>query len=928
MNTGTPTRFPRRMLPLLLVLGLLGACDFNLSASDHLEQAREYLRQGDYQAGVIELKNALQKNGKLAEARWLLGNLYLRQGKAADAVKELSRARELGMDTDESLLALLRARLLLGEYQKVLDETGPLLASNPSADLLALRASAYLGLNKADQARKSYETALEHDENSIESLLGLARMSLAYKDYDGASGYITRVLEIDPKEPRAWLLKGGLEELRGEKEAAEAVYRKALELAPGNPMFEISLIRNLIGQDKLDEARKELSRLGPKVGNSLNAKYFKAYLAFRDKDPTTAKAELREILSVVGNHGPSMLLLGSILYQEGAYEQAEELLSRYVKGVPANLQARKLLAATRMRLDDPEGAIEVLEPVVEENTKIDAQTLALLGSAYLRAGKLDRGTELLQRAAELDPDAASIRAQLGLSHLASGKTEMAEKELEAAVELKDDLFQADLLLALTQLKKKDYEAAIRTGERLAQKMPDNPIPENMLGAAFLGLKDLALAREHFKKALKIKPDFTPALFNLAGLELLAGNRDRAIGHFQKILELQPDNLRAMMEMARLYYRAEQFDQALDYLHKAREAHPDALQPLLLLTRYYLRTGKPEEALKNVRKAVEADHGSPRSLLLEAEVEIALRHGKEALETLSRLPPELRDSPVAHFRAAQAQLIEGNRASAIDSLQAALKLKPDYAAASLLLARLEAESGDLRSAQERLHRLQEMSPRQAAPWLTEADLLLARKRHDDAIAVYRRAARAAESPLWANRIFQAYRAKGDAKAAERTLRDWTGKHPDDLRTSLVLASFLQNEGRHQEAIVIYRRVLEKNPDDTVALNNLAWSYYQSGDPRALETARKAWQQAPELVPVLDTYGWLLVEQGEVAQGRKLLEQAYKGNPQLPDLAYHLAAARIRDGDRRGGVALLEKTLRDHPDFETRTEAEALLRSSQG
>ncbi len=928
MNTGTPTRFPRRLLPLLLVLGLLGACDFNPSAADHLEQAREYLRQGDYQAGVIELKNALQKNGKLAEARWLLGNVYLRQGKAADAVKELSRARELGLDTEESLLALLRARLLMGEYQKVLDETEPLLASNPSADLLALRASAYLGLDQADQARKSYETALEHDGKSIESLLGLARMSLAYKDYDGASGYLERVLAIDPKEPRAWLLKGSLEELRGEQEAAETVYRKALELAPGNPMFEISLIRNLISQGKLDQARKELGRLGPQVGNSLTGKYFKAYLAFRDKDLTTAKAELREILSVVGNHGPSMLLLGSILYQEGAYEQAEELLKRYVKGVPGNLQARKLLAATRMRLDDPEGAVEVLEPVVEENTKIDAQTLALLGSAYLRAGKLDQGTELLQRAAELDPDAASIRAQLGLSHLASGKTEMAEKELEAAVELKDDLFQADLLLALTQLKKKDYEAAIRTGERLAKKMPDNPIPENMLGAAYLGQKDLALAREHFRKALKLKPDFIPALFNLAGLEILAGNRDKAIGHFRKILELQPDNLRAMMELARLHYRAEEFEQALEYLQKARQAHPTSLQPLFLLTQYYLRTGQPEKALKTSREAVEASHSAPRALLLEAEVEIAQDRGREALATLDRLPPELRDSPLGNYRAAQAQRLLGDRKAARRSLERALELKPDYTDAVLDLARLQAEAGELDAALERLHRLQKQNPRLIEAWLTEGALLQASGRHGEAVEVYRRAARNIESPIWPVRIYQALLAKGDRKAAEQSLRDWIAGHPGDQRTRVVLASFLQNEDRHQEAIEIYLQVLEKAPTDAVVLNNLAWSYYKTGDPRALETARKAWEQAPGLVPVLDTYGWLLVEKGEVEEGRKLLEQAYKENSGLPDLAYHLAAARIRSGDRSGGMSLLEKTLRDHPSFETRSRAEALLQSLKG
>ena len=65
--------------------------------------AKESLAKNDRSAAVIQLKNALQKNPDLGEARLLLGKALLEQGDLAAAEKELRRARELGCRTTRSL---------------------------------------------------------------------------------------------------------------------------------------------------------------------------------------------------------------------------------------------------------------------------------------------------------------------------------------------------------------------------------------------------------------------------------------------------------------------------------------------------------------------------------------------------------------------------------------------------------------------------------------------------------------------------------------------------------------------------------------------------------------------------------------------------------------------------------------------------------
>ena len=67
-------RVPRRgaFFVVLLSLAMLAACGVG-SPEDRMASAKRYLTKNDHQAAVIELKNALQANPKLAEARLLLG---------------------------------------------------------------------------------------------------------------------------------------------------------------------------------------------------------------------------------------------------------------------------------------------------------------------------------------------------------------------------------------------------------------------------------------------------------------------------------------------------------------------------------------------------------------------------------------------------------------------------------------------------------------------------------------------------------------------------------------------------------------------------------------------------------------------------------------------------------------------------------------
>jgi Flp pilus assembly protein TadD len=157
----------------------------------------------------------------------------------------------------------------------------------------------------------------------------------------------------------------------------------------------------------------------------------------------------------------------------------------------------------------------------------------------------------------------------------------------------------------------------------------------------------------------------------------------------------------------------------------------------------------------------------------------------------------------------------------------------------------------------------------------------------------------------------------------TLSDWLQEHPNDAAVRLAYASTLHQRGRKSQAIAEYERVLSHQPGSVLALNNLAWLYFEDGDSRAVELAERAYDRAPERAEIIDTYGWLLVKGGRVEEGLSLLERAAQRAPENGDIRYHLAAGLAEAGEKSRARRELSALLDSGKDFPEKSAAQALL-----
>ena len=93
----------------MIAAGLILACSSDMTGNEEVAKAEAYFEEGRNNAAVIELKNALQKNGNNQQARWLLGEYYFSEGAYANAEKELKVAHELGQPDSDVLPLLAQA---------------------------------------------------------------------------------------------------------------------------------------------------------------------------------------------------------------------------------------------------------------------------------------------------------------------------------------------------------------------------------------------------------------------------------------------------------------------------------------------------------------------------------------------------------------------------------------------------------------------------------------------------------------------------------------------------------------------------------------------------------------------------------------------------------------------------------------------------
>lgn len=913
---------PRRFLPALL-LGtlLLGGCAQENSAA-LVDEARKLAQAGDQKSAIIQLKNALVADEDNAEARFELGKLYLARLDLAAAEKELRRARDAGYAA--SVVNVMIARALLGqrEFQRLLDEL-PVPAGTSEEDIAlhALRATAELGLERKEDARKTLAHAQASAPQNVDLQLAVAQLALADGKPVDAIEAIDSALRIDPKHRDSLMLKGDLLVASGKTADAAATYREILRGDPRHPNARLALAGIALSENKLADARREVDATLQHTPNSLQARYLGALLDFREGKTERARDSLAAVLKSAPAFLPALQLGGAVEYALGNLQTAEAHLNKVVQATPHNIDASRLLGATQLRMGRLDDAARTIG-VALKRAPSDAGVLTVAGEIALAKRDFTQASAYFEQAATRDPNNASIRTELGIARLGLGDNR-ALADLQTAAAMEGAGSRAQTFIILDRLKRKQFDSALASIAALEKKEGANPLVWNYRGAAYLGKQDKPRARASFEQALKLDRGFFPAAANLAQLDLQEKRPAAARQRFESILAADAKHLAAMLALAELALRSGDEKAHVEWLEKAAAANPQALQPRIALGSYLLRKGKGTQALTLAREAVNLQPDSPIALELLGSTQLALGDPTNALGSYRKLVERQTGQPAPLTKLAYAQWVAKDPASARKTLQAALRLDPGFPEAQLLLGRIEIEGERFEAAYQIARRMQAQKPEQAAGFVLEGDAAFAQKDLPAALAAYEQAHKIAPSSALLARQYQALAAMQRAGEGEDRIANWLSAHADDTAARLLLAESLIKRRQFAAAAQHYLRLHTSSPADLVVLNNLAWALHESKDKRALAFATQALKRRPEDPAILDTYGWILAQQGQPTQALTHLRKALSKAPDAAEIRYHVAAVLVQTGEHERARGELERLLADATGFPQEQQARDLL-----
>lgn len=912
----------------VMVLALLGSTT-GIAASNadkHFENAAGYHQNGDNKAAVIELKNALQAEPSHGEARYLLGKIYLDEKNGASAEKELRRARSLGVEKDDLEVNIAEALVMQRKFNEALSQ----LPEEPSGDgkararVFSLRGVSLAGNKNLVDSRRNFEAAVAADANAVEPAMGLIHLDILEKHNDAALERLEKLLQRKPGYVPALLAKADLQRGAGHQEEAIESYTAAIAADEKQVGAYVGRATSKLALVKPDEAKPDLDKAEELKPGLVMVDYLRGLMAFQNRDLETSREYLRKVITAAPNHHPSEFLYGVVSYGLNDLQVADEFLSRYVTAYPGHLKASKLLGATRVKLKEPGRAIQVLEPLLASNEN-DVQLLAILGSAYMMRGDHDKGAELMEKAVDLNPDKAALRIQLAMGFLAEGKTEKAVSQLQSAVDLGQDLIHADVLLVLTHLRKKEFEQALEVSSQLEKRMPDNPVPFNLTGLAYMAKGDEEKARSRFNKALELNPEFVTAEANLAKLSLKRKDYSAAEKHFKSILAKDKSNLGALLGLAAVAEAKKDSGLMVKRLEEAGRLNPEAAQPGTMLTNYYIRTKQPLKALATANDLSSRLPRNPAALNTLGRAQAVAGEMSNAARTFERLVELRPSSTEAYVLLGGAKRQNKDYTGARDAFERAMKISPKYYPAALSLGSMEVELGNFEDAIRIAKDLQAEAPDLSGAYELEGLARHNKKQLKQAVEAYKKALEKHKSSSLVRLLAAAYQEQSLDAEAEAVYREWLKAHPEDLQIRMLLAMTLQRIGDSDKALLEYEYIYERNQANAVLMNNLAWLYYEKKDRRALEVAKKAYDINPKRAEIADTYGWIMLNQGnDPRRALNILQEVYITHPTNAEIGYHVAVAQHKMGKDAEARRTLNRVLTGNPSFSEVNNAKALMR----
>lgn len=849
------------------VLGavLLGISSLTLSgcgqktSEEHLLAARQFVEAKDNQSAIIEYKSAIQKDPQDPNARFELGKLYLEQKEFAAAEKELNRALDLGYQVSEVLPLITRAyqetnsEVALSEIDHKVDGLTPV----KRAEVTYYKLEALLRLEKKTEARVLLEDIAAIDTASVYKGLSLAMGNVLDNDFETALKEVNALQAQAPMNKDVLMQQARLNMFLRHTDEAVKAYDAYLDVEPDDTETKFILTAILMDAKRFDDAEPLIDDLLKLSANNPLLNQFKGVILARQANYAKALSHLETAIQNGRSDPLARLLAGYSAYQLNDYEATTRHLSMIASELPPSHPALRMLADSLLQLGKNEEATDVLSRVDGEADS-DALLFSKAGYQLLQTGNVVDARVMIEKSVPIATTAEDL-TRIGVLQLSINDAD-GLVNLEAAVERAPELSMGQQTLANAYIATGQYDKALEVAENWQASEPKNVAPLLVKGQVYVAQQNFAAADKAISEAEALDSKSIRAKIQRVSLAMLQDQPQRALEATKQALAIDATD---QSSLALLYIVQKQMgkaNEAINYIQEVVSRHPDNSVPKVVLARVYLGESKVNEGI-TVLNSVPVDDTTPnlywdtkgRLLLAATKVNDAKAHYEA---WLAKQP----NNKTAVLGMAMILDIQSRFQNGLDLMTGFLEKRPDRQI-EIVKAYFHAMLREIPQTEAILGKLTEQE--RALPYVKgiEARIQLYRDKPEAAIPNALAAYEAIPNTRNLLLAMAAYEMAGQPDAAFDLVTGFLQKNPENTQAMLLHAERLIGRDRPQ-AVEVYRQIAKKQPENAIALNNLAYLEHQEG---MLDDAEKHARQALKVVPgapeIADTLAQVLIDKGE-------------------------------------------------------------------
>lgn len=488
--------------------------------------------------------------------------------------------------------------------------------------------------------------------------------------------------------------------------------------------------------------------------------------------------------------------------------------------------------------------------------------------------------------------------------------------------------KSDYLDVLNLLKQNKVDEADKKVSDLLKNNPNEVGFINLQALVFTIKKDIPAAEQSYQKAISLDPKNILAYLGLAKLNLEENKLDQAKEYANKGLAINDKAINAYLLLADIALKQKNTVEVENILTAALEKVKGDVNAeaeiIKNLGKFYASEKQPEKILPLSEDLSKRYPNDNIALSLLAGAQLANNKKDLAEQSLRKIINN--DKQDISHRLLIAQLLSeqtGKEKEVLALLDEAAKIDNNNPQASLFKTAYLIKLGRTKEALDMANKLDSQFPKLPLGKVLQGDAYLADKKLDKATAAYQKAYQQQANDKILFTIADLLSAQKKPADAIKLLNTELAKTPKNIGIHFKLATTYQQQNDYKQAENHYQAMLAEQPDNLLALNNLAWVYSQQKDPKAIEFGKKAFEKGPESAAIADTYGYILLKQGQPAEGLTILEKAAVLAPKANDIQFHLAEAYVANNNKQKALEILETIVKAEQDFSEKKAAVSLL-----